>query len=90
MRPILFIDYRLPDLVIPAKAGIQTLPIIINAIFSAIFNCNWYNYLHLQLNHGKSLDPAHRDVLQAKIIRSAINQDIRKKVKVIPAFFDYF
>ncbi len=40
--PILFIDCRLPDLVIPAKAGIQALPISINAIFSAIFNCNWH------------------------------------------------
>ncbi len=30
---------------------------------------------HLQLNHGKSLDSAHRDALRAKIIRSALNQD---------------
>jgi len=30
---------------------------------------------HLQLNHGKSLDPTHRDALRAKIIRSALNQD---------------
>jgi len=29
---------------------------------------------HLQLNHGQSLDPAHRDALRAKIIRSALNQ----------------
>jgi protein arginine kinase len=29
---------------------------------------------HLQLNHGKSLDPTHRDALRAKIIRSALNQ----------------
>jgi len=28
-------------------AGIQALSININAIFSSIFNCNWYNYLHL-------------------------------------------
>jgi protein arginine kinase len=28
---------------------------------------------HLQLNHGKPLDPTHRDVLRAKIIRSALN-----------------
>jgi protein arginine kinase len=31
---------------------------------------------HLQLNHGKSLDPTHRDALRAKIIRSALNQDM--------------
>jgi len=31
---------------------------------------------HLQLNYGKTLDPTHRDVLRAKIIRSALNQDI--------------
>ncbi len=30
---------------------------------------------HLQLNHGKSLDPTNRDVLRAQIIRSALNQD---------------
>jgi protein arginine kinase len=30
---------------------------------------------HLQLNYGKALDPTHRDVLRAKIIRSALNQD---------------
>ncbi len=30
---------------------------------------------HLQLNHGKDLDPADRDVLRAKIIRSALNQE---------------
>ncbi|MFA5553828.1 MAG: protein arginine kinase [Phycisphaerae bacterium] len=30
---------------------------------------------HLQLNHGKPLDPADRDALRAKIIRSALNQD---------------
>ena len=28
---------------------------------------------HLQLNYGKPLDPTHRDVLRAKIIRSALN-----------------
>ena len=28
---------------------------------------------HLQLNHGKTLDPSHRDVLRAQIIRSALN-----------------
>jgi protein arginine kinase len=27
---------------------------------------------HLQLNHGRTLDPAHRDVLRAQIIRSAL------------------
>jgi len=31
---------------------------------------------HLQLNYGKPLDPTHRDALRAKIIRSALNQDI--------------
>ncbi len=30
---------------------------------------------HLQLNYGKPLDATHRDVLRAKIIRSALNQD---------------
>jgi protein arginine kinase len=30
---------------------------------------------HLQLNCGKTLDPTDRDVLRAKIIRSALNQD---------------
>jgi len=30
---------------------------------------------HLQLNHGKPLDPTGRDALRAKIIRSALNQD---------------
>ena len=30
---------------------------------------------HLQLNHGKQLEPTDRDVLRAKIIRSALNQD---------------
>ncbi len=30
---------------------------------------------HLQLNHGKPLDPAHRDALRAKIIRAALNQN---------------
>ena len=30
---------------------------------------------HLQLNYGKALDPTHRDVLRAKIIRSALNKD---------------
>ncbi len=29
---------------------------------------------HLQLNHGKPLDPAGRDALRAKIIRSVLNQ----------------
>jgi len=29
---------------------------------------------HLQLNYGRPLDPAHRDVLRAKIIRAALNQ----------------
>jgi protein arginine kinase len=28
---------------------------------------------HLQLNCGKTLDPAHRDALRAQIIRSALN-----------------
>jgi protein arginine kinase len=31
---------------------------------------------HLQLNHGKSLDAAHRDALRARIIRSALNQEM--------------
>jgi protein arginine kinase len=31
---------------------------------------------HLQLNYGKTLDPTHRDALRAKIIRSALNQDM--------------
>ena len=31
---------------------------------------------HLQLNYGKALDPTHRDALRAKIIRSALNQDM--------------
>ena len=30
---------------------------------------------HLQINHGKTLDPNDRDILRAKIIRSALNQD---------------
>ena len=30
---------------------------------------------HLQLNHGKDLDPEQRDILRAKIIRSALHQD---------------
>ena len=30
---------------------------------------------HLQINHGKSLDSTHRDVLRAKIIRSALSYD---------------
>jgi len=34
---------------------------------------------HLQLNHGKPLDPTHRDALRAKIIRSALNQDAPQK-----------
>ncbi len=29
---------------------------------------------HLQLNHGKSLDPTHRDALRAQIIRDALDQ----------------
>ena len=29
---------------------------------------------HLQLNYGKPLDPAHRDVLRAKIIRSTLSR----------------
>lgn len=29
---------------------------------------------HLQLNHGKPLDPADRDALRAQVIRSALNQ----------------
>jgi len=32
---------------------------------------------HLQINYGKALDPTHRDVLRAKIIRSALNQDVQ-------------
>ncbi len=32
---------------------------------------------HLQLNYGKSLDSTHRDALRAKIIRSALNQDVQ-------------
>jgi protein arginine kinase len=31
---------------------------------------------HLQLNYGKPLDATHRDALRAKIIRSALNQDM--------------
>ncbi len=31
---------------------------------------------HLQLNHGETLDPTHRDALRAQIIRSALNQDL--------------
>jgi protein arginine kinase len=31
---------------------------------------------HLQLNYGKTLDATHRDALRAKIIRSALNQDV--------------
>jgi hypothetical protein len=34
---------------------------------------------HLQLNHGKMLDPTHRDALRAQIIRSALNQDTPQK-----------
>jgi len=30
---------------------------------------------HLQLNHGKTLDPTHRDVLRAQIIRSALSSE---------------
>ena len=29
---------------------------------------------HLQINHGKSLDPSNRDALRARIIRSTLNQ----------------
>ncbi len=29
---------------------------------------------HLQLNYGKVLDPSHRDILRAEIIRKALNQ----------------
>jgi protein arginine kinase len=32
---------------------------------------------HLQINYGKALDPTHRDALRAKIIRSALNQDVQ-------------
>ena len=32
---------------------------------------------HLQLNYGKPLDPNGRDALRAKIIRSALNQDMQ-------------
>ena len=31
---------------------------------------------HLQLNYGKLLDSTHRDALRAKVIRSALNQDM--------------
>ena len=31
---------------------------------------------HLQLNYGKPLDATHRDALRAKIIRSALNQEM--------------
>jgi len=34
---------------------------------------------HLQINHGKTLDPNDRDILRAKIIRSALNQDTQPK-----------
>ena len=30
---------------------------------------------HLQINHGKELNPDDRDILRAKIIRSALNQE---------------
>jgi len=30
---------------------------------------------HLQLNYGKPLDATHRDVLRAKIIRSALTPE---------------
>ncbi len=30
---------------------------------------------HLQLNHGETLDPTHRDALRAQIIRSALKQE---------------
>jgi len=49
--------------------------------------------MRLQLNYGKPLDPIHRDALRAKIIHSALNQDIRKKKAKTPScliFFDYF
>jgi hypothetical protein len=29
---------------------------------------------HLQLNYGKALDPTHRDILRAQIIRDALNR----------------
>jgi len=32
---------------------------------------------HLQLNYGKPLDPTHRDVLRAKIIRAALDPDVQ-------------
>ena len=34
---------------------------------------------HLQLNYGKSLDATDRDVLRAKIIRSALNQPLNEE-----------
>ncbi|UCG58770.1 MAG: protein arginine kinase [Phycisphaerales bacterium] len=34
---------------------------------------------HLQLNHGTTLDPTHRDALRAQIIRSALDQDAPQK-----------
>jgi len=33
---------------------------------------------HLQLNHGDTLDPNHRDALRAEIIRSALNPETRQ------------
>ncbi|MBN2269416.1 MAG: protein arginine kinase [Sedimentisphaerales bacterium] len=33
---------------------------------------------HLQLNHGETLDPTHRDALRAQIIRSALNQEVQQ------------
>ena len=33
---------------------------------------------HLQLNHGETLDPTHRDALRAQIIRSALNQETQQ------------
>ncbi len=32
---------------------------------------------HLQLNYGKPLDPTHRDVLRAQIIRAALDPDVQ-------------
>ncbi len=34
---------------------------------------------HLQINYGKPLEPADRDILRAKIIRSTLNQDTQNK-----------
>jgi protein arginine kinase len=32
---------------------------------------------HLQLNYGKALDPTHRDVLRAKILRAALAPEVQ-------------